>query len=101
MWSTLFVASCNFGEISSLKFARDLREPERQGCTPTVCTVQKMELCREWLKEGLDWRNVVTIAESKKDSLESGLIELATLRDDHVAQGKVQRRWIGASVACS
>jgi hypothetical protein len=97
----IFVASCNLGEISSLEFARDLREPERQGCTPTVCAVQKVEFRREWLKEGLDRRNVVTVAESKKDSPESGLIELATLRDDHVAQGKVQRRWIGASVARS
>jgi hypothetical protein len=95
------IASCNLGEISSLEFARDLREPECQGCTPTVCAVQEVELYPVWLIEDLDWRNVVTIAESKKDSLENRLIELAALRDDHIAQGKVQRRRISAPVARS
>ena len=93
------IASCNLGEISSFKFARDLREPECQGCTPTVCTVQKVELCRARLIERLDRRNVVTIAETKKDSLERRLIELAALRDNYISQGKVQRRRISASVA--
>jgi hypothetical protein len=45
-----------------------------------------MEPCRVWLIEDLDWRNVVAVAESKKDSLESGLIEPATLWNDHVGQ---------------
>jgi hypothetical protein len=66
-----------------------------------VCAVQEVELYPLWLIEDLDWRNVVTIAESKKDSLENRLIELAALRDDHIAQGKVQRRRISAPVACS
>jgi len=95
------IASCNLGEISSLKFARDLGEPERQGGTPTVCTVQKVELHRAWLIEDFDGRNVVIIAETKQDSLENPLIEHAALRDDHIAQSHVQRRRISASVACS
>jgi hypothetical protein len=95
------IASCNLGEISSLKFARNLREPERQGCTPTVGAVQKVELRRAWLIVNLDWRNVVTIAKTKKDSPENLLIEHAALRDDHIAQSHVQCRRIGASVACS
>jgi hypothetical protein len=28
----------------------------------------------------------------------SRLVELAALRDDHIAEGKIQRRWIRASV---
>jgi hypothetical protein len=64
-----------------------------------VCAVQKVELRRAWLIEGLDRRNVVAIAETKQDFPESCLVELAALRDDHIAEGKVQRRWIRASVA--
>jgi hypothetical protein len=60
-----------------------------------------VELCPAWLIEHFDGRNVVTIAESEKDSLENLLIELAALRDDHIAQRKVQGRRISASVACS
>jgi hypothetical protein len=83
------IASCDLSEISSLELARNLRESECQGCTPTVYAVQKVELCCPWLIEGLDRRNVVIIAEAKKDLLEDRLIELAALRDDHVAQRKI------------
>jgi len=60
-----------------------------------------VELRRARLIEGLDRRNVVAIAKSKKDFLESRLVELAALRNDHIAEWKIQRRRISASVACT
>ena len=64
-----------------------------------MCTVQEVELCRARLIEDLDRWNVVTVAKSKKDLPEDGLIEPPALRDDHVGQRKVKRRRIGAPVA--
>src|ERR1700722_5365458 len=60
-----------------------------------------MEFRRAWLVERLDGGDVVSVAESQKDSPENSFVEHAALGDDHIAQRNVERRRIGASVARS